>query len=111
MRRYLYDMHLGGLYVSDEIIEDTYCETCGDSDFLIGSFETIEELWGMIVISGNWSLQHVYPFILETFGLPDDSKYENSYYRDQGFCCDSDDEIRKKIKNLIESEKRSAKND
>lgn len=34
---YVYESHLGGYYaVSDELdCEDTYCETCGDSDQLV----------------------------------------------------------------------------
>lgn len=36
-KAYIYDSHLGGLYVSDEYIpdDDLYCETCGDYDELI----------------------------------------------------------------------------
>lgn len=35
---YLYENHLGGLYTSDELLdeESLYCETCGDSDMYIG---------------------------------------------------------------------------
>ena len=40
---YLYESHLGGVYVTDEELEDIYCETCGDADWLIGFFETDEE--------------------------------------------------------------------
>lgn len=38
---YLYENHLGGIYTSDEIIdeEELYCEECGDSDWYIGSIE------------------------------------------------------------------------
>ena len=33
---YVYDCHLGnGYYVTDEEIEDLYCEVCGDSDTLV----------------------------------------------------------------------------
>lgn len=36
-KAYIYDSHLGGLYISDKEIpyEDLYCETCGDYDDLI----------------------------------------------------------------------------
>lgn len=35
---YVYESHLGGVYLSDEIIpfDALYCETCGDSDRLLG---------------------------------------------------------------------------
>jgi hypothetical protein len=35
--KYIYDSHMGGLYCSEEYRTDTYCETCGDSDWLIGT--------------------------------------------------------------------------
>lgn len=31
----IYESHLGGYYLSEEELEDTYCETCGDSDTLV----------------------------------------------------------------------------
>lgn len=33
---YIYESHLGGLYISDEelSLDETYCETCGDCDWL-----------------------------------------------------------------------------
>lgn len=35
---------MGGFFTTVEEFEDTYCETCGDSDWLHGRFETKEEL-------------------------------------------------------------------
>lgn len=42
---YIYESHMGSLFVSDDILdyEQTYCETCGYSDFLLGYAETREE--------------------------------------------------------------------
>lgn len=33
---YIYESHLGGLYISDEelSLDEMYCETCGDYDYL-----------------------------------------------------------------------------
>lgn len=47
---YIYESHMGGLFVSDEVLsyEQTYCETCGDSDFLLGYAETREEAWELL---------------------------------------------------------------
>lgn len=47
---YIYESHRGCLFVSDEILdyEQTYCEICGDSDFLIGYAETREEAWNLL---------------------------------------------------------------
>lgn len=43
---FLYESHLGGVYYTEEPIdpEHLYCESCRDSDFLIGRFNTEEEL-------------------------------------------------------------------
>lgn len=47
---YIYESHMGGLFVSYEILdyEQTYCKTCGDSDFLLGYAETREEAWNLL---------------------------------------------------------------
>lgn len=46
MTYYLYESHLGGVYWTTEqqSFEDLYCEECGDSNWLMGTFETMEEL-------------------------------------------------------------------
>lgn len=38
---YFYDSHLGGFYSSDYFkdYDELYCETCGDSDTYLGSYE------------------------------------------------------------------------
>ena len=47
MYMYIYKNHMGGLYATDEVLsyEETYCETCGDSDTLIGSADSADEAW------------------------------------------------------------------
>ena len=47
---YIYEGHMGSLYTSDSVLdyEDTYCETCGDSDWLIGHANTREEAWNLL---------------------------------------------------------------
>ena len=68
--KYLYNSHLGGLYTSDEELDYDYlyCEQCGDSDTLIGSFSTIQDFWNLIKEecdingSGGYSLQYLYLF-------------------------------------------------
>jgi hypothetical protein len=55
---------MGGLYTSDDELdyEQTYCETCGDSDWLIGYAETREEAWDLLKDdtnidgSGGWTM-------------------------------------------------------
>ena len=43
---YIYQNHMGGLFTTDEPLsyEECYCETCGDSDWLIGEADTREEV-------------------------------------------------------------------
>ena len=106
---YLYQGHIGGLYTSDEQLDydSLYCEQCCDSDWLIGTFETIKDFWNLIEdecdIDGNggWSLQYIYPMMVDLFGLPDVIEYENDYDRDVGFCNHSDKYILARIEELI----------
>ena len=43
---HLYESHLGGYYVAEEYDEEflKVCETCWDSDWYAGKFETMEEV-------------------------------------------------------------------
>ena len=107
--KYLYDSHMGGLYTSDEELDydHLYCETCGDSDMLLGSFTTIQDFWNLIKDecningSGGYILQYVYPILVSEFDLPDDVQYENDYERDCGFCCNDEREILARIEELV----------
>lgn len=107
--KYLYESHLGGIYITDEEqdFENLYCEQCGDYDWLIGSFETIRDFWSLIKDEcdidgcGGWSLQYIYPLIVDWFELPDVVEYENDYERDRGVCYHSDAEIIARIEELI----------
>lgn len=62
---------MGSLFVSDDILdyEQTYCETCGDSDFLLGYAETREEAWNLLKDdtningSGGWNYDYVQEFL------------------------------------------------
>lgn len=68
---YIYESHMGSLFVSDDILdyEQTYCETCGGSDFLLGYAETKEEAWELlkdntdINSSGGWNYEYVQEFL------------------------------------------------
>ena len=105
---YLYNDHMGGLYISDEALDydHLYCKTCGDSDMLLGSFTTIQDFWNLIKDecdingSGGYNLQYVYPILVSEFDLPDDVKYNDDYERDCGFCSNSDKEILARINEL-----------
>lgn len=68
---YIYESYMGGLFVSDDELdyEQTYCETCGDSDLLIGYAETREEAWNLVKDdtningSGGWDYDNVQEFL------------------------------------------------
>lgn len=68
---YIYQSHMGGLYTSDDELdyEQTYCETCGDSDWLIGYAETREEAWDLLKDdtnidgSGGWGYEYIQDFL------------------------------------------------
>lgn len=68
---YIYESHMGGLFVSDEILDykQTYCEICGDCDYLIGYADTREEAWNLlkddtnINDSGGWNYDYVQEFL------------------------------------------------
>lgn len=68
---YIYEGHLGSLYTSDRQLsyEETYCETCGDSDWLIGYATTRDAAWELLKDDtdidgcGGWDHQYVMRFL------------------------------------------------
>ena len=68
---YIYEGHLGGLYVEDYYLDfdDLYCEACGDSDTYVGQASTAEEAWELLKDntsingSGGWDYDYVQEFI------------------------------------------------
>lgn len=72
---YIYMSHMGGLFTSNNPLsyKDLYCETCGDSDDLIGYAETKEEAWKLLEYetdingSGGLDYDYVMKFIDEMF--------------------------------------------
>lgn len=99
--KYLYDSHLGGIFFSDTELtfEECYCEQCGDSDYLIGTFETLKDLWSLIKDecsingSGGYSLQYIFPILVSEFKLDVEVTYDSFDYQAQGFCNLTDDLI------------------
>jgi len=68
---FIYENHMGGLFTSDEYLEDTYCETCGDSDSLIGEVNSKEdflEMWKGYYFADCYSPDYVEEFIQENWG-------------------------------------------
>ena len=99
--KYLYDNHLGGIYFSDAELsfEELFCEQCGDSDYFIGTFETLSDLWNLLKSecsingTGGYSLQYIFPIIVNEFNLNVEVTYDNFNDKDQGFCNLTDDLI------------------
>ena len=73
---YIYESHLGGLYASNTMLDwkETYCEQCGDSDWLIGYAATKDGAWALLKEdtsidgSGGWDYDYVQEFIRENWG-------------------------------------------
>lgn len=107
--RYLYESHLGSLYTSDEYLDYDYlyCDMCGESDWFIGVFNTINEFWNLIEDdcdiygSGGYSMNYIYPIIVKEFNLSDKVEYKDSHQKDCGFCCNSYSSIIRRIEELI----------
>lgn len=110
--KYLYECHTGGLYITDREVEfdHLYCEQCGDSDILVGTFETIRDFWWLVEEDcdidhcGGWPLQYIYPLMVGAFRLPDEIRYESDEDVLRGHCCYSDKEILDRINELVEEE-------
>lgn len=108
--KYLYESHMGGLYTSDEILDYDclYCEICGDSDWLMGTFSHLKEFWDLIEShcdiygSGGYCMEYIYPFIVREFNLPDKVDYRDEDQRYLGFCCNDYNSIIKRIEELID---------
>lgn len=66
---YLYEGHMGCYYwtLEEQEYEDLYCETCGDCDFFLGTFETEAELKELIM--GGHFAEEYCEKILEEFRL------------------------------------------
>lgn len=69
---YIYEGHMGGLFVTDEPLsyEECYCETCGDSDWLIGEADTKEEALELLKDEDGsipWTDDYVQEFLNKNF--------------------------------------------
>jgi DNA-directed RNA polymerase subunit M/transcription elongation factor TFIIS len=66
---YIYEGHLGSLYTSDRELDwdEIYCETCNDSDWLLGYAETKEDAWKILedITDINGSGGYDYDYIMK----------------------------------------------
>ena len=72
---YIYENHMGGVYSSNELLDEEflYCETGGDYDWLIGEADTREEAWELLKNdtsingSGGWDYDYIQEFLKKYF--------------------------------------------
>lgn len=66
--RYLYESHLGGCYSSENEYdyEDLYCEDCGDSDWLLGTF-TDEKSLRKLLKEQNYEKEYINTVVEQEF--------------------------------------------
>lgn len=84
---FIYENHLGGLYVSDDKLDDDvlYCKVCGDCDWLIGEANTQGEAWELLKDTidlngqGGYDLKYIKTFIGENFNYAGDRVYLATY--------------------------------
>ena len=52
---YIYEDHMGGIYVSDRELsyEERYCEQCGDTDWFVGYAHTRQGAWDLLKGDAN----------------------------------------------------------
>lgn len=69
MGKYIYESHLGGLYTSDLYLswDDLYCDSCGDSDWLLGFAGNRKEAKRMIEEHDMYSDKYIKKFLDEEF--------------------------------------------
>lgn len=79
MSAYIYESHLGGYYASEDYIpsNDLYCESCGDSDWLCGEYNTfrqfLEEKASNIDCNDGWG-GYLLESVIEDIGWAFDDK-------------------------------------
>lgn len=103
--KYLYESHLGGVYIDNYILseDDLYCDSCGDGDLFLGGFDTVSDLWNLLK-GGYYTLQYLYPIIVNEFELPYPVQYEDVHAKSVGVCSNSDQEITANILDAIKKE-------
>lgn len=101
-RTYLYSSHLGGLYTNNEEYDlgDLYCETCGDYDTCLGSFQTVNEFWNLVK-DEYYDIHYLFVKIVNIFDLPFKLSYADKVARNEEFCCNSKRYIADKLKELL----------
>ena len=52
---YIYESHMGWYYWLEEEAQNTYCDSCGDSDFLLGYANNAKETVNLIKTKSHFA--------------------------------------------------------
>ena len=103
---YFYSSHMGGIYTSKELVDaaDLYCETCGDSDWLIGEADTFAKAFRLLrsdSFTMHYDLGYIHSLLCKEFGIANHFPVtENNESTDA-----SDEEILREIHRIVDSDK------
>lgn len=85
-KAYIYESHLGGLYISDKEIpyDDLYCETCNDDDNLIFEMECFDDIEYLLsfLFKESYSLSEIFE-LLEQLKKHYDKEESIEYYKER----------------------------
>ena len=93
---YIYESHLGGLYISDEelSLDETYCETCGDYDWLgcraDSWMDVAEYLRSKLDVFGlgGFDMEYCIDFFNQCCSALGGDNLDYLLNKDGSFCCD-----------------------
>lgn len=62
---YVYESHLGGLFVTAEELESTHCDSCGDCDWLLGVAADKKAAISIVMAQKDYTKEHIKSMIEE----------------------------------------------
>ena len=62
---YVYESHLGGLFVTTEELESTHCDSCGDCDWLLGVAADKKAAISIVRAQKDYTAEHLKEVIKE----------------------------------------------
>ena len=68
---YVYESHLGGLFVTTEELESTHCDSCGDSDWLLGIAAGKYAAIAIVRQQKDYTKEHIKEVIIEIKEIKD----------------------------------------
>lgn len=112
---WLYEGHMGGIYADENGDLDTYCETCGESDWPIAYVNSFTEAWEQlqdkIAFNGNggWAPEYIIPYLCELFPSKASERYEKFLKTCNDYRCEyPDKKCLKLVWRMLECEREEA---